>query len=551
MNLSLKTLEPNVRFWFAAKFTDSNNAPVTTLQTQTNDPSMDSGAIAAFNAAGKYFRPLVYVDDAPGNLPREGEPLRVRVKMDWHGLDDDDARPPISNITGKVTVHMGGGGRYFGARTSAVMTFPGEVVLDFGTAPAPGFYVLHPILYTSTGKLIATYPQNGFTVVGRSNNAQKSRMARKKVWNGYYYAFSDGDKGFSQAGGFNNWLERMGLFASVGSYPGAYGSGDIPEWQAAVSKGIALVGDTGGESDWLMDYTINGVTPQQQARNMANALAPYTKYFKGHNEIDTKDTTKGRWAAVKNPDHYVARTQWEWEAFHGARSDAVYVGGSLVKPGVSQWYKDCLVRGLASWVDAWDVHWYPNSVIYYGQQAGNYSAESERGVIRAHNELGRTNTKRFWLGEGGWLALYSHDGSMGQAAKVAQMAAWAVSRSNYDVMSFVIAHEYPLGQGRLWGYNYGHKPAEAAIHTASALIDGMSFRQVTDADSGIQAAWYGEKTFMIWTNGAARNYTITLPAGSWYKVDMLGFKTAVSGTVSLGSPTHLPTSCGQVIMRCS
>jgi hypothetical protein len=535
-------LEPNVRFWFAAKFTYGNNAPVTNLETLTNDPSMDSAALGAFNAAGKYFRPLVYVDGAPGNLPREGEPLRVRVKMNWFPQDSDNVRPPISNITGKVTVHMGGGGRYFGARTSAVVTFPGEVVLDFGTAPAPGFYVLHPILFTSTGKLIATYPQNGFTVVGKNTNGQRARIGAKKLWNCYYYAFGDGDRSFHQTDGLNNWLDRTGIYKNLGSQPGAYGSADIPRWSTAANRGITLVGDTGGDSDWLMDYTVGGVTPQQQAINMANALKPYTRYFKAHNEIDVKDTTKGRWGAVKNPDHYVARARWEWEAFHGARSDAVYLGGSLVKPGVIQWYKDCLVRDLARWVDAWDVHWYPNNTIFYGQQSGNWSGESEQGVIRAHNELGRTNTKRFYLGEGGWYAFYSHDGSLGQAAKVAQLAGWVNGRSNYDAMAYILAHEYAPAYGRQWGHHYGHKPAEAALYTASALMDGMSFRQVTDADRGIQAAWYGEKTFMIWTNGAARNYTITLPAGTWYKVDMLGFKTSVSGTVTLwvtDQPTYL------------
>jgi hypothetical protein len=119
------------------------------------------------------------------------------------------------------------------------------------------------------------------------------------------------------------------------------------------------------------------------------------------------------------------------------------------------------------------------------------------------------------------VAAHGNDGRRWQADSTAKLVAWVNSRKNVDLIAFCIAFEYCWEAGRMWDYSMGHYPGEAALYTASALIDGFPYRRETVKDEAIQAAWFGE-TFMIWTERAAE-WEIQLPApGPWVAVDAIG-----------------------------
>jgi hypothetical protein len=83
----------------------------------------------------------------------------------------------------------------------------------------------------------------------------------------------------------------------------------------------------------------------------------------------------------------------------------------------------------------------------------------------------------------------------------------------YLGLAFCIGHEYDLAYGRIWDYSMGHKPGEAAMYTASALIDGLPYQAFDAKDATIQAAYFGE-TFMIWRiDEATGNWTLQLDPG--------------------------------------
>jgi hypothetical protein len=69
----------------------------------------------------------------------------------------------------------------------------------------------------------------------------------------------------------------------------------------------------------------------------------------------------------------------------------------------------------------------------------------------------------------------------------------------------------------------GHKPGEAAMYTASALIDGLPYRAVDAKDTNIQAAYFGE-TLMLWrTDEATGDWLLKLDPGKpWVLVDVVG-----------------------------
>jgi hypothetical protein len=69
----------------------------------------------------------------------------------------------------------------------------------------------------------------------------------------------------------------------------------------------------------------------------------------------------------------------------------------------------------------------------------------------------------------------------------------------------------------------GHKPGEAALYTAGALIDGLPYKAFDTRDANIQTAYFGD-TFMIWrTDEVAGNWPIQLdPSKPWLLVDVVG-----------------------------
>jgi hypothetical protein len=108
------------------------------------------------------------------------------------------------------------------------------------------------------------------------------------------------------------------------------------------------------------------------------------------------------------------------------------------------------------------------------------------------------------------------------------MIAWVNSRADYLGLAFCIAHEYDFGYGRLWDYSMGHKPGEAALYTAGALIDGLPYKAVESGDANIQSAYFGE-TLMIWrTDEKAVEWRLALdPKQAWMVVDVVGHAEAL------------------------
>jgi len=129
----------------------------------------------------------------------------------------------------------------------------------------------------------------------------------------------------------------------------------------------------------------------------------------------------------------------------------------------------------------------------------------------------------FWLGETGAKAMHGLTGRRWQAEQVAKIIAWVNSRSDYLGLAFCIGHEYDLAYGRIWDYSMGHKPGEAAMYTASALIDGLAYQVFDTKDANIQAAYFSD-TFMIWrTDEASSNWQLQLDPGKpWLLVDVVG-----------------------------
>jgi hypothetical protein len=96
-------------------------------------------------------------------------------------------------------------------------------------------------------------------------------------------------------------------------------------------------------------------------------------------------------------------------------------------------------------------------------------------------------------------------------------------RADYKGVAFCIGNEYDFAYGRLWSYSMGHKPGEAAMVTASALIDGLPYKEVKLPDKKIQAGYFGT-TLMIWRDDdQTENYPFKVPPGKpWVMVDVVG-----------------------------
>ncbi|MGZ4954053.1 MAG: hypothetical protein ACXV8Q_02985 [Methylobacter sp.] len=500
------------RFYFAGLFTDPAGKPLDSIKTQLTDPVADLG----LNSIAAKLRSLVFVD-APANLPHPNDPLKLRVDMRWHPVLEETAlASPLSRFPAKLRLRLVdySGNEIATQEISGV--FPGEAEVDFDKIREPGYYAVYLSLHTPDGKLIMNYPADGFSVVGGAVE-QKHRLDKKKLWNNDYYALADGDNSFMQEGGYFSWLERMGIYKSYGSYPGFDPQYRV-KWERAKQRGLVLFADSSGDSAWLNDNPADG-------QNFINTASAFTRFFKSTNEIDIR--SEAEWQKLREPAHWVERAKWEYEQAHKQRSDAHYVGGSLVRPGnnegAGQWFKQVLQLGLDNYQDAWDIHAYPQQAPHFDGPIGNGESEDERGVLAAYASLGRKNRLPFWLGETGAKAMHGLTGRRWQAEQVAKMIAWVNSRSDYLGLAFCIGHEYDLAYGRIWDYSMGHKPGEAALYTASALIDGLPYQAFDTKDANIQAAYFGD-TFMIWrTDETVGNWPLRLEPGKpWVLVDVVG-----------------------------
>ncbi len=522
--------DQNQRFYFAGLFTDPAGKPLESIKTQLTDPDAD----LALNKIAAKLRPLVFTD-APANLPRPGDQIKLHVDMRWHPiLEETGLSAPLPRFSAKLRLRVVD---YSGNEVAAKEidgVFPGEVEADFGKVSEPGYYAVYASLYTPDGRLIMNYPADGVSVV-RGVAEQKQRLDKKKLWNNDYYALSDGDKSFMQQGGYFSWLERMGIYKSYGSYPG-FDPQYRAKWEQAKQLGLVLFADSSGDSSWLNDNQADG-------QNFINTASAFTRYFKATNEIDIRNEPE--WQKLREPAHWVQRAKWEYEQAHKQRSDAYYVGGSLVRPGEGDWFKQVLQLGLDRYQDAWDVHAYPQKEPYFGGPIGNSDSEDERGVLAAYAGLGKKNSLPFWLGETGAKAMHGLSGRRWQAEQVAKMTAWVNSRGDYLGLAFCIGHEYDLAYGRIWDYSMGHKPGEAALYTASALIDGLPYRAFDTKDANIQAAYFGD-TLMAWrTDRQSVNAPLRLdPGKSWVLVDVVGQVRALS--LDASGNAEIPLSASPV-----
>jgi hypothetical protein len=502
------------RVLFTARLTGE---AVAGLRAQTCDPTAALGVARA--AAGLW--PRLTLEGVPGNLPRPGEPLTLVAEMRATPtrLPGFDGLYLPFPATLRVRLSDYDGREIRTVSTNGV--FPTVARFDLGPAPAPGYYALTPELVAADGRLIRRFHPDGFSVV-RDSTAQKARVDRKKLMNSWYYAFNDWET-------FAPWLERIGMYRNVGSVPGAPKDA-AAKWQDASARGIVLTADFAGDSSWLNNAT-------NEAQNVVALASAHTRHFKSVNEID------GRWGGeegvawnrTRHPETWVARTRWQYEAVHQVRPDALCFGGSLYCSGVGRqrtdhpeilgpraWFRRCLELGLDNYVDAWDVHAYPQfPPKLEAPSVSNSPHESDLGVIEVMTELGKTNTKPFLLGETSALAWHGLAGLRWQADTLAKMTAWVNSRPDWLGLALCAAHHNRRETGE--EYALAHDPGEAAAYTAGALIDGLPYQRVPADDPDVQVARFGE-TLMAWrADERTSAYDLALPGnGPWLIVDVVG-----------------------------
>ena len=120
--------DQNQRFYFAGLFTDPAGKPLESIKTQLTDPEAD----LALNKTAAKLRPLVFTD-APANLPRTGDEIKLRVDMRWHPiLEETSLSSPLPRFSAKLRLRVVD---YSGNEVAAKEidgVFPGEVEADFG-----------------------------------------------------------------------------------------------------------------------------------------------------------------------------------------------------------------------------------------------------------------------------------------------------------------------------------------------------------------------------------------------------------------------------------
>jgi hypothetical protein len=498
---------------FTGHLTDDAGTPLAGIRTGISDPT----AALGMARAAACFWPSLTLAGIPGTLPRPGEPLTLvadmRVVESFFSSMTHYAFLPFE-ATLRIRMEDYDGNEIGVFETRG--TFPDTVRMDLGKAPGPGYYSLTAELVAADGRLIRRFHPDGFSVV-LGNAAQKERVDKKKLWNSWYYALNEDWSRFA------SWLERIGMFKNQGSFPGVP-EGSEAKWQDAQTRGIVLVGDFAGDSSWMNNSAA-------EAQKIVDVLPKYTRYFKSVNEIDGR--CEAEWVPVREPAQWVQRAQWQYEAIHQARPDAVCFGGSLYCSGQDRqfpppilsprtWFRECLKLGLDKYIDVWDVHAYPQfPPVLEAPSVSNSNNETDLGVLDVFKELGMKNTKPFILGETSALVWHGFTGMRWQAETVAKMAAWVNSREDWLGIAFCAAHH----NRRITAEDYAmaHNPGEAAIYTASALIDGFPFRRQATDDKEIQAAYFGE-TFMIWRTDERRApYSLPLAGeGPWVLVDVVG-----------------------------
>ncbi len=444
--------------------------------------------------------------DAPANLPRPGEPLKIATRLslpgpkttgqvkDWPvqkrlGELIVPVRPFRAVLKQRVTDYDGKVIRSF--RTP--MEVPGEVTLDFGPAPETGYYAIQSELETPEGVPIGTLYPDGFSVVSGTSARKERRDALKMV--SVHYWVSPGN-----VGEMTDWMVRTGILHHIGS-----GIGYRPEVQKAFEdNGLTLTAD-------FVDP--HGRASREERFQLAKAWGGFTDRFKSFNEIDICRERP-------SPENWVARTREEYEAVKAANPKAEFTGGSYVRPGVGDWFPECVKLGLDRWVDRWDVHAYPQKAPRLGARyIGNSSREDAAGLDLVYSRLGRKNPHPFVMGETGARCGHGDDARRWQAETTAKMLAWALSRPDYSAIAFLVPW-WKMQDG--WDIPVAHHPAEAAMYTAGILIDGYPAEKLDGYPAEADVARFGQ-TVMAWTTGKPGPVTLHFSPGTpLVKVDVVG-----------------------------
>jgi len=123
-------LDQGQRFAYTARLTDRDGKPANAITTRTSDPAADG----ALNRIAGKLRPLVYVD-APANLPRPGDPLKVRVDLRWHPLMEEKTLPaPLPRFRAKLRLQI----QDYRGRQAATREIEGFAEFGFCFARKPG-----------------------------------------------------------------------------------------------------------------------------------------------------------------------------------------------------------------------------------------------------------------------------------------------------------------------------------------------------------------------------------------------------------------------------
>ena len=466
------------------------------------DPSCDAEKHAAL---GQMWAKVDV--SATANLPHPGEGLFVTtaINFPWEKprrTPKDYVPPPLPAVCPFVATVEQVVRDWDGKEVSHVaypVSVPGTNAAPLCVAGEPGYYSIHTTIKDTDGAILFTFPADGFSVLPKAD--EKERQMPRKIATCFYWLNERHSSIF-------DWMERMGIRHNVG--------GDIANtalFEEAARRGISLTGD------FLDPWS--SANPARK-RIAADAAAPYARMFKSWNEIDI--CPKYREDGAK----WAERTKTEHGIIHAARSNAIYTGGSLVRPAVDGWFDACLSNGIYDAVDVWDVHAYPRDAPSFSDRhITNSENESGPGVEECvRRTLGRENDKFFLMGECGARCSHGMDARRWQADMTAKIAAWVIASTNYLQIAFLIPWEHRVDSPR--DIPVAHYPAEAALFTVANLIDGFPAEEVPGLSANIEARRFG-RTIMMWSSRG--NMVVDIPAREGKKyvlVDVVGRSREVS-----------------------
>jgi hypothetical protein len=473
---------------FKTRFTAIDGTSLQKIETSLFDPepTQVSRAIAA------RIIPTV-TTEVPFNLAYENQPLKLTVNLGKVCYAGKQISPSDAfSGTLELIVTDYDGKELLKRQTAG--TFPSDVVFDLGKAPAPGYYATHLKLLDHDGNIVTVYPPDGFNVI-RGTAAQKERRAAKKMAVTYY--FMAGRDLYKTL--FFPYMQRLGIFRNIGGN----NARALEFYKMAQVENLFVAADMWSYRD--PNY-INAYVQETY---------PYVDSFKAYNEIDIVPAQRG------TPESWVKKAKLEYETIRKYTSTATVLGGSLVRPAGDDWFAECIKLGLDKYQDVWDVHCYPSSPPRLGGSMANSPNETELGVLKVFQKLGLKNTKPFWIGETGARCSHGADARRWQADMVAKMTACALSHDDFQKIGFLIPWEYSRKKGKLNDIETGHMPAESAYYTASALIDGFSYKRL-DYGKSVQAAQFGP-TLMLWREAGESRLVVQLePKKDYILVDVVG-----------------------------